>query len=263
MPNLDILESKPPELQTLFMWICVHADEEGVCYPSRRTLSKKCGVGIKTIDKYIKELEKLQILIKTERKKENSKENKSNLYQICEPNTLDRDSELLQIANLLPHPSEPGDTVTISNITIPIITIDKQQVASKIIGVKTLPVDRGDTPLKRINSIYNTLFFKEYGINDNQSMGLKMKIFKSLLVDYTELQLAYLLIVYFTWKGMDGNNTRDREFLVSNTHAITLFKGQLNKYVAWVKNVSGYDKEFENSDELLPIIGKYIISLTQ
>ena len=254
VPNLDELKGKPSEMQSIYLWICQHSDSDGLCFPKKATIGREAGCSHNTVDKYLKQLVDDGFLDIKQRRNKDGK-NTSNEYQLLILGRGDVNNGI---------PSQPNiGSQTISNINYTNITIDKQQVAYKIIGDKTLPLDRGDTPLKRINSIYNTLFYYEYGINDNQSVGLKMKIFKSLLVDYTELQLAYLLIVYFTWKGMDGNNTRDREFLVSNTHAITLFKGQLNKYVAWAKNVSGYDKEFENSDDLLVIIGKYILSLTK
>ena len=254
VPNLDELKGKPSEMQAIYLWICSHSDKDGICFPTKTTIEKEAGCSHNTVSKYLKQLVDDGFLDIKERTTKNGR-NTSNEYQLL----ILGDTHT---KNGIDHPTNIGSqTISISNHTH--LTKDKQQVAYKIIGDKTLPIERGDTPLKRVISIYNTLFFNEYGISDNQAYGKKAGIFTSLLKEYTELQLAYLLIVFFTWNGMSGQDKREREFLVNNTHSVGLFKAGLNKYLAWTKNVSGYDKEFDSSDELLHIIGKYIISLSQ
>jgi hypothetical protein len=88
VPNLQWLENKPPELQVLFFWICSFANENGQCFPSRRSLAKKSGMSIRTIDKYLLELVELGLIDKTVRNKKGTKENTSNLYQIMLPDAL-------------------------------------------------------------------------------------------------------------------------------------------------------------------------------
>jgi hypothetical protein len=82
VPNLDRIVCLPPSVQTAFFWICVHADGQGVCFPTRKKLAFECGMTIKMLDKSLKILETAGIIMKTQRKKIGSKENTSNVYQI-------------------------------------------------------------------------------------------------------------------------------------------------------------------------------------
>lgn len=80
VPNSSSLEGQSPSVQTVYKWICKHADNDGICFPSRRLLSQKSGVTIKTVDNCIKKLVKMGIIAKKSRKI--GKENVSNTYQI-------------------------------------------------------------------------------------------------------------------------------------------------------------------------------------
>ena len=257
VPNIDVLDNKPSELQTLFMWICVYSDDDGICYPSRKTLANKCGVSIKTIDKYMKELESLELLQKTLRKKENSKQNKSNLYQICIPDTLPSELKLPQVVEQITHPSEPDDIGTIPNVTIPNITIDIPLEVKKI-----LPIERGKTPHQRVDSIYCDLFKDKYGVYPNNStIGMRLKVLKELCQNYTELQLSFLLIVFFAWRGMQDNNDKEQNYLQGKAHDLFTFRYNISQYEVYTRNVANYSKEFDDSDLLLSLVGKYITEL--
>lgn len=85
IPNTDRLKGKPSLFLSIYFWLCYHADEEGVCFPTRKTIAECAGVDIKTVDKYTAMLEEEGLIKKTHRQKKNSKENTSNLYQITLP----------------------------------------------------------------------------------------------------------------------------------------------------------------------------------
>lgn len=82
IPNKQYLKGRPSEMQSIYFWLCEHANEDGICFPTRKTISKEAGVSLKYVDKSIKSLVKESFISKITRKKENSKENISNLYQI-------------------------------------------------------------------------------------------------------------------------------------------------------------------------------------
>lgn len=82
VPNVDRLVCMPANTQCVYLRICRHADSNGVCFPSRKKLALECGMNIKTLDKCLTVLEECKFIKKTQRKKDNSKENISNLYQI-------------------------------------------------------------------------------------------------------------------------------------------------------------------------------------
>lgn len=82
VPNKNTIKGKAAGMQSIYFWLCDHAGKKLECYPSRRTIAEEAGVDIKTVDKYLIELENLGILVKQKRKKEGTKENLSNLYSI-------------------------------------------------------------------------------------------------------------------------------------------------------------------------------------
>jgi hypothetical protein len=157
--------------------------------------------------------------------------------------------------NGIDHPPKNGSqTISISNYTH--LTIDS--------SVITLPLIRGNTPLKRVDSIYGTLFNSKYGFYPPvATIGQRLKVMKELLTTYNELQLALLLIVYFNWKGMNDSNDKEQSYLQSKTHSMYTFKFNLSQYEAYVRNIAGYSKEFDESGEpLLKIVGENIIKIT-
>jgi hypothetical protein len=81
VPNLHIIKSQKPNLQSVYLWLCSHADENGQCFPSRQLLSDESCVYIKTLDTCLKELINLGILVKETRKKEDGSYT-SSIYQI-------------------------------------------------------------------------------------------------------------------------------------------------------------------------------------
>jgi len=76
--------------QSVFMWLCNYADATGLCWPSISTLARICRVSKNTIKSRIKRLEQSGLLQKTQRKRPDSKENDTNLYQIIEDNWIPR-----------------------------------------------------------------------------------------------------------------------------------------------------------------------------
>ena len=69
--------------QSVFMWLCDHADQQGTCFPSISRLSKLSKKSKNTVKDRLKKLEKLGLIKKYIRKTDFG-ENKSNLYQIIE-----------------------------------------------------------------------------------------------------------------------------------------------------------------------------------
>lgn len=89
IPNKQHLRGLEPLVQTVFFWLCTYADELGMCYPSRTTLAKDCGVSIRSLDRALEKLEEKDLLIKELRKKGKT-ENLTNMYYITIPEELDK-----------------------------------------------------------------------------------------------------------------------------------------------------------------------------
>jgi hypothetical protein len=80
IPNQKFLSGLDPIAQTVFIWLCFHANQEGECFPSLLTISRESGMGKTSVKKAIVMLENQQLVIKENRKE--GKKNMTNLYQI-------------------------------------------------------------------------------------------------------------------------------------------------------------------------------------
>jgi predicted transcriptional regulator len=247
VPNLDELSGKPSEMQAIYLWICSHADKNGVCFPTKSKIGEEAGCSHNTVSKYLKQLVEDGFLEIKERYTKNGR-NTSNEYQLLI-------LEGIPPKNGIDHPTKNGSqTISRSNYTHLTINID----------TKTLPLSRGNSPQKRLESIYCTMFYSKYGYKPNVvETPQRLKVIKELLVGYTELQLAFLLMVYFNWNGMNNDKPKEQEYLQSKSHSLYTFKYGIQQYELYTRNVSGFKKEFEESgDELLKVIGTHITNLT-
>jgi len=247
---IDRLELVPAMAQALFMWLCKYADEDGTCFPSRKKLAGHLSCDMRTVDKHLGFLCEIGVLTKTTRKKAGSKENMSNLYHIQIIPQVEQEMPLGSEV-FVPTPSEENVPVTISNINYTNSTIIQPEVVEEVVAGNTLPIDRGKTSIQRLLSIYKDCFRHLYGFYYKPNFGRDLKTFKELLEQYTELQLARLMVAYFTW-----NND---SFLLNNTYSIQVFKSYLPKLEAHVRNIEG--EPFDDDDSNLTKVGEYFVKV--
>jgi len=88
VPNKNHLRGKPSEMQSIYFWLCDHINDDGNCFPSRTKIAKEAGCGIRTVDKYLKQLVDEGFVEITLRKKSGTQENMSSLYQVMLLNAL-------------------------------------------------------------------------------------------------------------------------------------------------------------------------------
>jgi GntR family transcriptional regulator len=81
VPNLQHLAEKPAEMQIIYIWLNTFADKDGKCFPSRTTIARLSGIGLRTVDKYLTKLEEDGFVTKTERSSKTGSQT-SNLYQL-------------------------------------------------------------------------------------------------------------------------------------------------------------------------------------
>lgn len=113
VPNTQELDKVSATAQALFVWICVYADNDGICFPSRSKLASNLNCSVSTVDTYIKELVDCGFITKTNRKRDNEKI--TNLYQIVLRGSVK--STLGSVKNS-PRGSVKSTHRTISNRTI-------------------------------------------------------------------------------------------------------------------------------------------------
>lgn len=82
IPNKDSLKGKPSELQSIYLWLCEHSDDNGKSFPTKNTLAEEAGCSHNTLDKYLSVLVEDGMITIVRRKKKGTNENTSNLYQI-------------------------------------------------------------------------------------------------------------------------------------------------------------------------------------
>lgn len=76
LPNKQVLRGRKPATQAVYLWICEHANDSGICFPAIKTLAVESGSSESSVKRSIADLEKCGILQKSHRK------NTSNEYQI-------------------------------------------------------------------------------------------------------------------------------------------------------------------------------------
>lgn len=78
----------------VYIYLCKYSDQEGRSYPSHRTLAGKCGIGLSTVRKALRELAKAAIIhIQEKRRKDRGQS--SNLYSLLKmvKNSLKKESK--------------------------------------------------------------------------------------------------------------------------------------------------------------------------
>lgn len=119
IPNKNILYGQKAALQSIYFWLCEHANENGTCYPGRTRLAFESGTNIKTVDKYLKEMVLLGILTVTNRFKKKTKD--TNLYQLMIVEDKEKEGVIPNLG--LPY-TKNGPTPSAENgpLTQPILT---------------------------------------------------------------------------------------------------------------------------------------------
>ena len=262
VPNIQHLKGMPSEMQVIFVWLCHHADENGMCFPSRRILAQEAGCGIKTVDKYLIALELAGLIEKTERFGDNGSQT-SNEYNIL----VNQDEPTPFSKNGIPLSVEKG-SLTISSINSIQLTEVQNEIPSTEVSFEPiqevvqeqiagqLPPNRGLTRIQRVTSIYKDLYRNKYGCEPTLRMAQVGGCIDTLAKKYTEVQIAALLIVFFEWKGMDGSTDFEQNKLVGVAHPFGWFYGSVNQYEVYLRNVHGL--KFDDEGEVIKFVGTFM-----
>lgn len=226
VPNKKHLLGKPSEMQCVYFWIVDHADEYGKCFPNRSTLARESGCNIKTVDKYIKKLIEDGFIIKTNRKNQESSANMSNLYQLL---VIEETPE-----TEYPH-TESGFNPTTNTGSVTIPSINNTQIT--VVTEQKEEKKKQDTYITRLLRRYSFLFGKIYGFAPTVNIGRFGKTMKELMESRSEKQISALMIIYFQWHGMTGNDNYEYEKLTKSTHNPQWFGSTINQYEAYMRNV--------------------------
>ncbi len=254
IPNKEYLIRKPSEMQAIYFWLCNHSDENGICFPKKQTIAEEAGCSHNTVDKYLSKLVEDGFISITRRKKNNSMENTSNSYQLL---IIENIPKMVVLPELVERPPKIGMTPppnngseTVSSINSIHLTvkeepkIEKPKVIKPILG--QLPESRGKTYFGRIFTVYKDLFKEKYNIIPTINTSRLIRSLDPLLDKYTELQIAALLIVFFNWHGVSGDDDKEYEKLLKATFNINWFFSLITTYEVFIRNIQGLEFDDEN-----------------
>lgn len=245
VPNINNMDGKPSEMQSIFIWLCKYANDEGTCFPARRTLAKRAGCSLASVDKYLKQLEDDGFIKKTTRST-NINGQTSNLYQLQIIDGGVSKTILGYIENDTP-PSIKNETLTKSNINSIHLTKDTDLQSDDVIRenntnqnnpIGQLPLTFGKSYILRLHYVYRYLWKKKYGTrlvvqNNIARFG---KAMKSLIGLYTEQQIAVLIFTFFNWYGGSGDNENENKYLSDNGFPIETMVKKIDIMVAYLTN---------------------------
>lgn len=255
IPNKEIMRGKPTELQVLHFWLCERADAEGICFPSRPKIAQDCGIkSLRTVDKYIKELVDMGILVKTKRKDDDGVTNKSNLYQIMLQELQEVEHEIVDPgATDALDPRAPNGTITIPIDNYTHLTQDTDvpslPIQKEIDTLNRLPPKYGSSTLLRLVKVYNALWRKTYSSAPGlTNIGRFGKAVNKILAEHTEMQVAVLIHTYYHWYGGSGNDQKEHNYLVDAGFPIEMILNKVGIMVAYLTNNIGL--EYTNPDKV-------------
>lgn len=122
-----------------------------------------------------------------------------------------------------------------------------------------LPIERGKTYINRVLSVYINLFHDKYGFNPTVSIGKFGKLLKELIKTHTEYQISAMMIIFFNWAGMNGEDKLQRDRLVQATHNFGWFFSTVNNYEVYIRNV--YELDFNNEDKVREFVNQSLLEL--
>lgn len=204
IPNIHILKGLKPHVQAVYMWITIHSNEKGVCFPSRRRLAESSGIGLRTLDSSINILCTKGLLKKTSRvDPENPKFNLSNIYQMMilqeeggAGDALGGAGDMLGVVHEMPSELYPIRTIkrriTDSHVSGEIIEVRESKEGKEVISKKR------DTEAWKLKEELYKMFKKSTGVDPVPNIGDYKNVVEALkrlksrdIKDMVEHQLEY------------------------------------------------------------------------
>lgn len=247
VPNKNHLKGKPAEMQSVYLWLIDHSNDEGQCFPSRKKLSKEAGCGIATVDKYLAKLVEDGFVKITPRFNHDTHSRNSNMYT------------LLLIEGLSENDTPPHIKTDI--VTVPILNsthLTQVEAPAEIKKIQ-LPDSLGKTYIARLLYVYNRLFRDKYGFAATLDMGRFGKSMKSLVQTKNEVQIAAMMIIFFNWRGMNGGDEFVHKKLIDNTFSPQWFASTINQYEAYLRNV--FNLNLDNEVETMEFVRENLSKL--
>jgi hypothetical protein len=180
IPNKNSIKGQKSYIQAVYFWIVEHSNVNLECFPSRKLLAIEAGCSLKNVDMAIKKLVVLGILIKINRKHDNSKELSTNLYRVVLKTSIPSSKNA-------PTPSSKNDlenSTHINSIHLTTYLVENKQKILKQIQRNLNKYDIDDDPEDTFNIVLDLAkelseedykqTLKMYGICINMSQLMKV-----------------------------------------------------------------------------------------
>lgn len=119
-----------------------------------------------------------------------------------------------------------------------------------------LPETLGNTNIKRIVNFYSKIFRKKYGFSPRVSYPKIGALYKPILQDMSEYQIALLILIHFEWKGTTGDDDFVHKRLSQNCFPLEWLPRNINPYVAYITNSLNID--FNNEEAVKEIVNEQL-----
>lgn len=123
--------------------------------------------------------------------------------------------------------------------------------------MKTLPLSLGKTALVRIVTFYSRVYKHKYGFFPRVSYPRLGGIYKTLLTQLSEPQIALMIMLHFEWRGAEGNDEFVYNNLSRNTFPMEWLPRNSNSYEAYIRNALNID--FDNEEEVFNNLDKQFL----
>jgi hypothetical protein len=123
---------------------------------------------------------------------------------------------------------------------------------------KLLPVN-GKSSLHRVITFYSLLWRSTYGRSPTIEWGRWGKALKPLFENYSEYQLALMLMQFFSWRGANNDDDFVHKKLSGACFPITWFPTTADSIAVYIQNALGIT--LDNETEVCAIVDKKLHSL--
>ena len=102
-----------------------------------------------------------------------------------------------------------------------------------------LPENLGKSALNRVINFYSLVFESKYGFKPIVKYPMLGKLLKPILSEFSEYQVALLILIYMHWRGANNDDDFEKKKLENKAYPLQWFPSGVNIYRAFASNYLG------------------------
>jgi len=119
------------------------------------------------------------------------------------------------------------------------INNDNSGASPPLKDLRSLPEFLGNSKQARIFKVYSLLWQDLYGIIPKLNFARLGRVFKPLIAEYSEVELACFIILHFFWHGASGDDKFIHKKLADNCFPLEWLPHNINQYKVYLVNTLG------------------------